>query len=105
MVKELRENYSSMKKDIETIKKNQSEMKNTISDMKNTLEGISNRLDEAEDQIKNLEDDIAEDTQPKQQKEKTILNMRISNLWYNMKHNNICIKEKESKGLRTYLNK
>ena len=38
MLKELSDNYNSMKKDIETIKKNQSEIENTISAMRNTLE-------------------------------------------------------------------
>ena len=38
MLKELSDNYNSMKKDIETIKKNQSEIENTIFAMRNTLE-------------------------------------------------------------------
>ena len=38
MLKELSENFNSMKKDIETIKKNQSEMKDTLTNMKNNLQ-------------------------------------------------------------------
>ena len=41
MLKELSENFNSIKKDIETIKKKQPEMQNTISEMKPTLEGIN----------------------------------------------------------------
>ena len=46
---EMRENYTSMEKEIQTITKNQEEMKNIISEIKTTLEGITSRLDEAED--------------------------------------------------------
>ena len=56
MLKELNENYTSMKKDIEAINKNQLEMKNAISEMKNIPEGIKIRLHKAEDGISNLED-------------------------------------------------
>ena len=49
MLKELNENYTSMKKDIEAINKNQLEMKNIP-------EGIKIRLHKAEDGISNLED-------------------------------------------------
>ena len=48
MLKELNENYISMRKDIETMNKNQLEMKNETSDMKNTLGVITSRLGEAE---------------------------------------------------------
>ena len=67
-------------------------MKNSISDMKNTLEGINSRLDEAEDQISNLVGKIAENTQSEHQKEKRFLNEdSLSDLWDNIKHNNIHI--------------
>ena len=72
MLKELSENYNSMKKDIETMKKNQSEMKNTTSYIKNSLEAIKSRLDEAEDWISDLEDKVEKNTQAEQQKEKDI---------------------------------
>ena len=35
VLKELSENFNSMKKDMEIIKKNQSEIKDTLTDMKN----------------------------------------------------------------------
>lgn len=60
ILKELSENYNSMKKDNEPIKSNQSE-KNTTSEMNNTLEGINHRLD-AENQISNLEDTVEKNT-------------------------------------------
>ena len=37
MLKELSENFNSIKKDMETIKKNQSEMKNILTEIKNKL--------------------------------------------------------------------
>ena len=52
ILKELSENFNSIKKDIETIKKNQPEIRNT-------LEVINRPLDEAEDQISDLEDKVA----------------------------------------------
>ena len=48
ILKELSENYISMKENIETMNKNQLEMKNETSDMKNTLGVITSRLGEAE---------------------------------------------------------
>ena len=50
MLKELRENFNSIKKRYRNNKKRQSEMKIKITEMKNILEGID-RLDEAEDEI------------------------------------------------------
>ena len=64
MLKELNENYISLKKDIETMNKNHLEIKNTIFDMKNTLEGIKCRLDEPEDQISNLENKVKKTNKP-----------------------------------------
>ncbi|KAF6104159.1 hypothetical protein HJG60_011177 [Phyllostomus discolor] len=61
VLKELSENFNSLKKDIETIKY-QSEMTNTITEINNTLEGINNGLDGTEDQSSYLEDKIAENT-------------------------------------------
>ena len=49
MLKELRENFNSIKKRYRNNKKRQSEMKIKITEMKNILEGISSRLDEAKD--------------------------------------------------------
>ena len=54
MLKELSENYISMKKNIETMNKNHLEMNNAISEKKNTLKGIKSRLDEAEGQTSDL---------------------------------------------------
>ena len=67
-----RENFNSMKNNIETIKKNQPEMRNTISQIRNTLEGINSRQDEAEDQISVLENKVVENIQTDQNKEKKI---------------------------------
>ena len=39
MLKKLRENFNSIKKDIRTIRKNHSEMKYTLTEMKNYLQG------------------------------------------------------------------
>ena len=61
-VKELDENYSSMKSDIEPINKNQLEKKNATSEMKNTLEEFKGRLDEEEDRISNLENKVGKNT-------------------------------------------
>ena len=46
MLKELRDNFNNMRKDIKTMKKNQSEIKNTVYIMRTTLEGINRSLDE-----------------------------------------------------------
>ena len=68
-----------------------SKMKGTISEMKNTLEGINSRLDQTEDQISDLGDKVSENTQLEQQHEKRIRKSgdSVSDLWENMKHNNI----------------
>ena len=49
MLKELNENYISMKKNIETVNKKQLKMKNAICEMKNTLKGINERVDRAKE--------------------------------------------------------
>ena len=58
MLKELSENYISMKKNIETMNKNHLEMNNAISEKKNTLKGIKSRLVQADYQISKLEDKV-----------------------------------------------
>ena len=65
MLKELRDNYkelsentSAWKKEIETINKNQEEKSNKILEIQNTLEGITSRLDEGEDWKSELEDKV-----------------------------------------------
>ena len=47
MLKELSENFNS-------IKKNQSEMKDALIEMKNNLQGINTREDDVENQISDL---------------------------------------------------
>ena len=66
MLKELSENFHSMKPDIETIKRNESQMKTTGTEMRNKLEGITGRVDEAKNQISYLEYKEANNTQSKQ---------------------------------------
>ena len=72
ILKELSENFNSIKKDTETIKKNQTEMNNTLTEMKNTLQGINSGIDEATNQRRVLEDKEAENTKMEEQKEKRI---------------------------------
>ena len=55
MLKELSENFKSMKKDIETIKKNQSEMKATLTEMKNNFQLIKRNVYYTENQVSDLE--------------------------------------------------
>ena len=65
MLKELSENFNS-------IKKIQSEMKDTLIEINNNLWGIDSRVDEAKDQISNLEHKEAKTNQSEQQEEKRI---------------------------------
>lgn len=71
MLKKFRDNYISMKKDIQTIKTFFSG-KNKISDIRNKLKGIKSTLNEAKNQIKNLEEKVEEKNNSEQQKEKRI---------------------------------
>ena len=56
MLKELSEDFNS-------IKKMQSEMKDTLIKIKNNLQGNNSRVDEAEDQINDLEHEEAKNNQ------------------------------------------
>ena len=110
--KELTENYTIMKKDIETINKSQEEMKNTISGLKDTVEGIKSRLDEAEDRISELEDKVEKNSQKKQEKKKRLRKNeeRLREMQDNMKHNNIHIigipeGEEEEQGIENLFEK
>ena len=78
MLKELSENFNSMKKDIETIKKKKEPVRNKeyITEMKNNLQGINNGVDEAENQISNLEYNKAKNTEAEQQEKKESKNTR-----------------------------
>ena len=51
---ELRENFNSIKKDMETIKRNQLEIIDTLIKMKNNLQRINSRVDAAKDQNSDL---------------------------------------------------
>ena len=86
MLKELSENFNS-------IKKIQSEMKNTLIEIKNNLQGNNSRVDEAKNQINDLEHKEAKNNQSEQQEEKRIQNNKdsTSSLWDNFKHSNIHI--------------
>ena len=53
-VHELRENFNSIKKDMETIKRNQLEIIDTLIKMKNNLQRINSRVDAAKDQNSDL---------------------------------------------------
>ena len=59
MLRELREDLSS-------INKNQLETKDTLLEIKNTLQGNNSTLDEAENQINNLEHKEAKNNQSEQ---------------------------------------
>ena len=63
MLKELSEDFSS-------IKKIQSEMKDTLNEIKNNLQGNNSRVDEAENKINDLEHKEAKNNHTKQQEEK-----------------------------------
>ena len=65
MLKELSEDFSS-------IKKIQSEMKDMLIKIKNNLQGIKSRVDRAENQISDLEHKEAKNNQSEQQGEKRI---------------------------------
>ena len=75
MLKELREDLSS-------IKKIQSETKFTLIEIKHNLQGNSYRLDEAENQINDLDHKEAKNNQSEQQEEKRKNNEdSVSSLW------------------------
>ena len=63
MLKELSENFNS-------IKKIQSEMKNTLIEIKNNLQGNNSRVDEAKNQINDLKHKEEKNNQSEQQEEK-----------------------------------
>ena len=65
MLKELREDLSS-------IKNIQSEMKNILIEIKNNLQGNISRADEVENQINDLEHKEAKNSHTEQQEEKRI---------------------------------
>ena len=97
-------------KDLEEIKSKQTVMNNTINEIKNSLEGINSRITEAEEQISDLEDKIAEITTAEQKEEKRMKKIEdsLTDLWDNIKCNNIRIigvpeEEEKKKGLRKYL--
>ena len=70
MLKELSEDFSS-------IKKIQSEMKDALIEIKNNLQGNNRRVDEAENQLNNMEHKGEKNNQSEQQEEKETKNMRI----------------------------
>ena len=70
MLKELSENFNS-------IKKIQSEMKNTLIEIKNNLQGNNSRVDEAKNQINDLKHKEEKNNQSEQQEEKQSKKMRI----------------------------
>ena len=90
IVKELKENYIIMKKDIKSTNKNQLEMKTEISEMKDTLEEIKGRLNEADDQISIMEYKVKKCSIREIKRKKKD---GLRELWDNMKDNNICIIE------------
>ena len=77
--------------------------------MKTTLEGINSKITEAEEQISDLEDRMVEFTAVEQNKEKRMKRNEdsLSNLWDNIKCNNIRIigvrEGEERKDPRKYL--
>ena len=64
-VHELRENFNSIKKDMETIKRNQLEIIDTLIKMKSNLQRINSRVDAAKDQNSDLN---KKNTQSEQEK-------------------------------------
>ena len=64
-LKELSEDFSS-------IKKTQAEPKDALIEMKNNVQGNNSRIDEAENQINNLEHKETKNNHAEQQEEKTI---------------------------------
>ena len=65
MLKEISEDFIS-------IKKTQSEMKDTLIEIKNNLQGNNSWMDEAENKINNLEHKEAKNNHTEQQEEKRI---------------------------------
>ena len=55
MLRELSENFNSIKKGMKVIEKNQSQVKDTLVKTKNILQRVNSRVDEAENQISILE--------------------------------------------------
>ena len=66
MLKELSENFNSIKKEHGIHKKQQSERKNKLIKIRKKLQGINSRVDEDENQISNLEYKKAKNTQSEQ---------------------------------------
>ena len=104
MLKEFREDLSS-------IKKIQSEMKDTLIEIKNNLQGNNSRVTKVENQIHDLTHKEAKNNQ-NNKKKKRIKKSKggISSLWENFGHSNICIigvteGERKSKKLEIYLKK
>ena len=70
MLKELSEDFNS-------VKKIQSETKDELIEIKNTLQGNNSRVDEAMNQINDLEHKEAKNNQSEQQQEKKSKKVRI----------------------------
>ena len=69
MLKEVSEEFSS-------IKKTQSEWKDTLIEIKNNLQGNNSRVDDAENQINDLEHKEAKNNHAERQEQKRIQKMR-----------------------------
>ena len=104
MLKELSEDFRS-------IKKIQSETKDTLTEIKTNLQGNNCRVDEAENQIKDLKHKEAKNNQSKQEEKRIQKNEdSINSLWENFMRSNIHIigvpeEKRKSKILEIYFKK
>ena len=62
-----------------------------ITEMRDTLKGMNSRLDKAKDQISDLKNKVAENIQSEKKNKKQKNEDSLSDLWSNIKHNNIRI--------------
>ena len=84
MLKELSEDFNS-------IKKIQLEMKDSLTEIKNNLQGNNSRVDEAQNQINYLEHREPKKHQSEQEKRIKKPEDSVSSLWDNFQHANIHI--------------
>ena len=82
-------------KDLEELKNKHIKTNNTYTEIENTLEGINSRISEVKERISELEDKMVKITSEEQNKVKRMKRTEDSlrDLWENVKHTNIQIKE------------
>ena len=107
VLKELRKaidrNVHYCKKELETIKRNQEKLENSFAETKAEGRAMNSKMNNAKEQIHDLENTIMEVTQLVEQEESQVEKIKIRDLWYNIKHANLCIynrfQKKKIKGV------